>query len=423
MRVLIVMPNVPATPRAAGSPRVYDLARGLRARGHSPGLVCAVQDEARWEEFLHVDGGADIFEARYLLKRAPRLSRTGRVLNLISPLPAFHTQLRARGFFAEMCALVDAAIREFRPDVLNVDQLSMVPYVPTSWRGALVVDAHDAISLTETRRVDLDGKRRGRRYTALMRYQIRKIRRYERLVAERADAYIVNAEPDRAYLQAFVPGGKVFAFPNDVDTTFYAPAPNARMEGQLVFTGTFSYFFNTDAMTHFHAKVLPLIRAELPEVRLKMVGADPQPELLAIAERDPLTSVTGYVEDVRPLIWESAVVICPLRGGTGMKNKLLNAMAMGKPIVATPISADGIGVRDGEQMLLAEGDAEFAKAVVRVMRDRALAERLGNSAREFVVREFGYPRLAMRYEALCEEILNRRTAMSGRVVGERAVNG
>jgi glycosyltransferase involved in cell wall biosynthesis len=295
---------------------------------------------------------------------------------------------------------VECTVKEFGPVVVQVDHLGTAQYVvdiPVS----LVVDAHDAISLTETRKLALDETGfQSAALHALMRYQIRKIRHYEEATARRASAYVVNAEPDREYLARYIPHEKLHVIPNGVDTDYYHPMPRARTECQLVFTGDYSYRFNADAMLYFHKYVLPRVREAMPTVTLKVVGANPPPELTALGKDDPLTTVTGFVEDVRPAIWESAVFICPLRGGTGMKNKLLISMALGKPIVATPSSADGLGVRDGEQMLLAKDDDEFADAVVRVLRDPALAARLGEMGRAHVTREFGYRRLAERFEQL-----------------------
>lgn len=410
MRVLILAADVPATPRAPGSPRVFDLLRGLKMRGHSVALVCSVRAPQRWQQFYEDEHGAQWLDAIYPVMAVPQLSFAGRVRNLASERPAFDTRSRAAAYFALMAEITAQAVTEFQCDVLQVDQLAMAQYVPAAFRRALVIDPHDAISLTEARKLSLDHSNAPKRILAraLMRYQIEKIKEYERAVATRADAYVVNAEPDRAYLETFIPREKLHAIPNGVDTDFYHPAPQVPPKHQVVFTGAYSYAFNVDAMLHFHANILPRLRAKFPELRLLVVGAQPPPELQRLAATDPLTTVTGFVDDVRPYVWESAVFVSPLRGGTGMKNKLLNAMAMGKPIVATPISADGLGVCNSDQMLLAQDDAEFAGKVECILNDVSLAERLGNAGRSFVEREFGYLKLAERFEALYLELVAAR---------------
>lgn len=398
LRILFLVPHVPASPRAAGSPRLFDLMRGLRARGHALALVCGVADRARWAQFMDADGGAELLTAQFPLLDQPRLALHGRARNLLSPRPAFDTQYRAPAYHNAMRARVERALDQFPCDLLHVDQLAMAQYIPDAWRGALVVDPHDAISLTEARKLTLGRMNAAQR--SLQRYQVAKIKRYEASIAARADAYVVNARPDLEYLAAFIPRAKLYAIPNDVDTVYFHPPRETTTDPALVFTGSFYYAFNADAMLYFHARILPRVRVRFPALHLCIVGAHPPPALQALATRDPLTTVTGFVDDVRPHVWQAAVFISPLRGGTGMKNKLLNAMAMGKAIVATTASADGLGVQHEQELLLADGDAPFADAVLRVLNDSALAKRLGDTARAFVEREYGYPKLAMRFEEL-----------------------
>lgn len=398
LRILFLVPHVPASPRAPGSPRPFALMRGLHARGHSLALVCGVEERARWEQFMGADGGAEFLAAQFPLFAKPQLSAHGRARNLLSSRPAFDMKYRAPAYHKQMRALVERARVEFPSDLIHVDQLAMAQYIPEAWRGALVVDPNDAISLTEARKLTLGRMNAAQR--VLHRYQIAKIKRYEADIAARADAYVVNARPDLEYLAAFIPRAKLCAIPNDVDTVYFHPARETATKAELVFTGSFDYAFNADAMLYFHARILPRVRAVFPALRLQIVGANPPPALHALAACDALTTVTGLVDDVRPYVWQAAVYISPLRGGTGMKNKLLNAMAMGKAIVATPASADGLGARHEQELLLAEGDAEFADAVIRVLNDTVLAQRLGNTARAFVESEYSYPKLAMQFEEL-----------------------
>lgn len=409
MRILILALDVPATPRAPGSPRVFDLLRGLQARGHSVALLCSMSHKERWEQFLQEDGADKLLDRTYPVFEMPHPEIVGRVRNLLSGNPPFHTRYRAPAFFSRMCAAVERALAEFQPDILHIDQLAMAQYLPDSWRGAVVLDPHDAISLTETRMLALKPPSpKQSLMNAFMRYQISKIKNYEQRMAARADAYVVNAQPDRAYLETFIPREKLHAIPNGVDTDYYHPAPEIVPQREVVFTGNYTYSFNVDAALHFHSDILPRLRVPFPKLRFVVVGAYPPPSIQQLAVNDALTTVTGFVDDVRPYIWQGAVFVCPLRGGTGMKNKLLNAMALARPIVATPSSADGLGISDGEQMLLAVSDAQFAEMVIRVLNDTALANRLGAAGRAFVEREYGYLKLGARFEDLYASILEKQ---------------
>lgn len=405
MRILVVTPEVPATARTPGSQHVYYLVRGLAARGHVVALVSGVRSEALWREFLNADRVAPSLAASYPVPNPGQLSLSGRVLNLLSPRPAFDTRTRAPRYYTQFCEAVASARAEFRPDIVHVDQLAALQYVDAATPGALVLNVNDAVSLAEIRKLELQD--RPFPATALWRYQIAKIRNYERRAAARVGAYVVNAEPDRAYLAAFVDPARLRVIPLGVDTTYYSPAPDVTLRERLVFTGTFSYHFNTDAMLYFHANILPRLRARFPAIELAIVGADPPSELRALAARDPLTCVTGYVADTRPPIWESAVFISPLRGGTGVKNKLLIAMALGKAIVATPPSVAGIDVADGQELIVAGDDHAFAGAVERLLRDRARGEALGRAARALVEHVYSDALIAARFEELYRELPER----------------
>ena len=141
------------------------------------------------------------------------------------------------------------------------------------------------------------------------------------------------------------------------------------------------------------------MRARIPSARLWLVGADPPPQVRAL-ESDTVT-VTGRVPDMRPYLARAAVFVCPLRLGAGIKNKVLEALAMGCPLVATPLSVDGIAVRDGREALVADGDA-IIEAAARLLADSALRDALSHSGRALIEAEYDWAQVATRYTALYE---------------------
>jgi polysaccharide biosynthesis protein PslH len=143
------------------------------------------------------------------------------------------------------------------------------------------------------------------------------------------------------------------------------------------------------------------VQAAVPGARLQLVGHAPPPDLLALASPD--VQVTGRVEDVRPYLAAAGVFASPLRTGAGIKNKILEAMAMATPVVASPISMDGIAARPGQDVLVAQPDA-FAAAIVQVMRDDALRAQLAG-ARRVVVDGYGWEAVARQYLSLYERTL------------------
>jgi len=171
-----------------------------------------------------------------------------------------------------------------------------------------------------------------------------------------------------------------------------------------VFTGNFSWAPNVDAAQRFAAAIFPRIRREWAGAEFIIAGADPVPAVRALAAI-PGVRVTGTVPDLRPSIWSATVYVSPLRAGFGVKNKILEAMALGTPIVATSRSLSGLAdVVPGDHLLHADSDDEIAAAVQRLLREPALADRLAENARQLVEQRYTWTAVAARYETVLREV-------------------
>jgi glycosyltransferase involved in cell wall biosynthesis len=151
---------------------------------------------------------------------------------------------------------------------------------------------------------------------------------------------------------------------------------------------------------------MPRIREAVPDVTLTVVGRNPYPALLELKKRDPSIVVTGRVDDVRPYMERAAAYIVPLRIGGGTRLKIFEAMAMEQAIVSTTIGAEGLPVRDGVELLLADTPESFAQAVVRLLSENALAKELGGRAATTVRKNFGWDKVAENFSTICERVLS-----------------
>jgi glycosyltransferase involved in cell wall biosynthesis len=186
--------------------------------------------------------------------------------------------------------------------------------------------------------------------------------------------------------------------PTGVDTTYFQPAPCVSPRPlHLVFVGSMDWLPNEDAMTSFCRDVLPLIRAQMPEVTLSIVGRDPTSAVQRLADGARVV-VTGRVEDVRPALHEAAVSIVPLRIGGGTRLKIFESMAAGTPVVSTTIGAEGLPGEPGRHLLIANEPAAFAAAVVSLLGDRTRRAAMATAARAFVVRHFDWSAVAEHLE-------------------------
>jgi glycosyltransferase involved in cell wall biosynthesis len=162
---------------------------------------------------------------------------------------------------------------------------------------------------------------------------------------------------------------------------------------------------NEDAIRYFTEQIMPRIKQAVPDVTLTVVGRDPYPGLVELSKRDPSVVVTGRVEDVRPYMEEAGVYIVPLRIGGGTRLKIYEAMAMEKAIVSTSIGAEGLPVRDGDEILLADTPESFADAVIRLFLQESLAAEVGRRAAATVREKFGWDTVADSFAEICERAL------------------
>jgi len=201
-----------------------------------------------------------------------------------------------------------------------------------------------------------------------------------------ADVTIAISEDERAAMLREVPEANIVVLPN----IFAAPDElPVRLEDRsgLLFIGGFGHVPNGDAVCWFATEIWPLIRAEIPDCRLRIAGSNPGDEVLALAAL-PGIEVLGYVADLLPLYAQTRISIAPLRFGAGAKGKVGESLVHGVPIVATTIGAEGMGLRDGEHVLVADAAADFAAQVLRLLRDDALWLRLADAGRSHVQQRF-----------------------------------
>ncbi len=301
---------------------------------------------------------------------------------------------------------VARAVYRFMPHVLHLEggvlaPLARVGGVPT------VLGAHDsgALRARELRRFC-----RAPWSWLAARLAERRAAAWEARWFAAADARIVLSEEDGAALGRLGTDAEVIPFGIDLHHHEFR---RAGQSGRIVFTGNLSWPPNVDAARRFARVILPRVRARHPRAEFVVAGADPAPGVRALAAL-PGVLVTAAVPDLRPSIWGAAIAVSPLRAGFGTKNRVLEAMALGTPVVASPRSLSGLAeVVAGQHVLAAASDDAMAEAVLTLLGDPALADRLAHEARALVEAAYGWPAIIRRYEALLGRV-------AGTVPAERA---
>jgi sugar transferase (PEP-CTERM/EpsH1 system associated) len=302
----------------------------------------------------------------------------------------------------EAVARVVAAVR---PDVIVAESTSMAPYALAHPEVPLVMDFVDADSAKWRAYAD---KAPLLQRAVYLREAIT-LARYERHVAERARVSLVTAERERVLMQSIAPGCDIRALPNGVDVDHFTPRAALPAEPSAVFFGAMDYHANAEAAVMLVREVLPRLRRRHAGFRVVIAGAKPTPEVRALGEVAGVT-VTGYVDDIRPHVQGASVCVIPLRVARGVQNKVLEAMAMGVPVVASPGAAEGIDATAGDDLLVArvdDGGAAVADAVSALIDDPTRLQAVAARARRVVTERYGWEPRAEALRAICAEATRR----------------
>lgn len=398
-RILFVTPYVPSLLRT----RPHGFIKFLAERGHRVSVLAAASsaEEVRELEALRpycADATAvHIPLARSLWNCARGVVGSVPFQALFSHSPAMSAALRRR---------LDAG----DIDLVHVEHLRSARLGLEAGGVARVFDAVDSISALFEQAVRHAASRRSR---WLARLDLARTRRYEGWLVHQFDAALVTSAADRdALLELAAGDGPVdrellTVLPNGVDLDYFCPAPTGRSEAEIVFVGRMSYHANVAAALHLTREIMPLVWREVPAARLTIVGAEPAPRIEALARADARIEVTGRVDDIRPYLHRAALTACPLVYAAGIQNKVLEAMASETPVVASPAACEGLSARPGEHLESAAEPVDFARLVVRLLRDPARRARLGAGGRRYVETHHDWNWVVSRLEELYQSALAR----------------
>ena len=209
-------------------------------------------------------------------------------------------------------------------------------------------------------------------------------------------------DEDAQVLRRVCPIANVITVPNGVDAEYFSPKGLSAEYPSLIFEGNMSFGPSADAITYFCSAILPRVHAQVSQTRVFVVGRDPTDAVRNL--QSDRVNVTGYVDDVRPYLDRASVFVCPMRKGAGIKNKILQAWAMAKPVVATSLAAAGLRANHGENILIADEPTVFAEHVLSLLRRPEERQRLGQRGRETVLRYHSWERQVQLLEDQLAEL-------------------
>jgi glycosyltransferase involved in cell wall biosynthesis len=255
-------------------------------------------------------------------------------------------------------------------DILHVQLSRMMPYVTQRGNIPIFVDFVDALSLNMRKRLD-----RERLFLKPLFFcEWYKMKRYEVNLEPFFDGAIISSPFDRKILPY---AHKIKVLPNGVDLDFFQLSPTAQREPDtIIFTGNMNYFPNIDAVIFFSRYIYPTIKKIIPQVKFKIVGANPAPVVSKLSTPDRSIEVIGSVESIVNHIAKAAIAVAPMLSGSGIQNKVLEAMAVGIPVVATDMAIRAIDAKPGRDLLVANDPSKFAEAVTKLLTDSTFRHNL-----------------------------------------------
>lgn len=411
MKILFITPYVPNLIRV----RPYQLLRSLVGRGHSVTLATVWSSEEERADLKPLaDWGVQVIAEQLPLWRS--LGNSLLTLFTRAPLQAnFCWQPRLARRIVQL-------LEQDPPDVVHVEHLRGAPYgllvkrlgqarqipIPVVW------DSVDCISYLFEQAVKVSRSRKGQLLTHL---DLARTRRYEGSLVHQFDQVAVTSPIDKKALEDLVwkagpLAGAVHVVGNGVDLSYFAPGDEPRNPATLVFSGKMSYHANVTAAVHLVRDIMPKVWSQCPDVEVWLAGKDPAAEVRALSQTGTMTNghgkvvVTGTVPDLRPYLQKSTLAVAPVLYGAGVQNKVLEAMACGSPVIASPQACSALQAQPGRELLVAENSDLFADTILRLLANQSQRQHVGEAARQYVARHHSWDAMAACFEQLYQRAIH-----------------
>jgi hypothetical protein len=307
----------------------------------------------------------------------------------------------ANSYSVPMQQWLDSRVSAGICDAITCEHSSNEQYIRSHWRDRIqtLVNIHSSLYGTCKQQLEHGTSTSPRRDSVYLPL----LHRYEKRYCQKFSRIVVTTNDDREQIEAFSPAAKIAVIPNGVDLQAFPYREQDPGGYRLVFTGAMDALANIDAARFFAAEVFPHIRKQYPQAEFYIVGARPQPEILQLQEQ-PGVTVTGRVDAMSEMLHQATVCAIPMRSGFGIKNKTLEAMAAGVPVVGSDRGLEGLQVDAPTQRALrANRPQEYISAIARLFDSPQLRTELSQNGRQYIVSEFSWERACQEYEAfLCD---------------------
>jgi sugar transferase (PEP-CTERM/EpsH1 system associated) len=408
MKVLYVCHRFPYPPKRGGKIRPFNMIRHLHAAGHEVTVCSLARSVAEAEEAQGIAAHCTAFEIGMV---SEPLQWARMVARLPLPVPS------SMGYFrsTDLARRVDRLLAKQRWDLIFVHCSSVAQYVAHVTDVPKILDFGDMDSQKWLEYANY------KPFPLSLGYRLegQKMLWAEKRLARRFDLCTATTRAEWETLESYGTGAATDWFPNGVDAGFFSPTDGAYDADTISFIGRMDYYPNQECMARFCKEVWPLLKVQRPAMKLLIVGADPSLEMRRLGDL-PGVTVTGSVPDVRPYIRGSALMVAPLAIARGTQNKILEAMAMGVPVVTSSAAAGGVDAQAEQHFLVADSAADIATAVLRIVEQPAERARLAAAGRERMLSHHAWPRSMQRLDGIIERCRAARAAPQAKTLESTA---
>lgn len=397
-KLLFITPVLPYPFDMATKVRMFNLIKSLSERFNIT-LTCQIFSR---DEFINVEVFKKYCRHINVIVADNKKSRVHRFIYMIKYWFYFiFKNIPQDLFYSNYCGLQKNVRTLLKNDQYDVCFFAywFWPELLSEASGLKVVDTNDV----QYQRLEQLGEFNGY-FKRLNKKLMNDYRRQEIETLQKFDVVIAITEKDNETLGKFIDKDKIVTVPTGLDTDYYTPMNGYQTSEKLIsFYGAMGGKANVEALLYFYRDIFPLIKKEVHDAKLIIVGANPTQDVLNLSKQDKDVTVTGYVKDVREYLGKSKVSVCPMRVGYGIRGRVLELMSMGIPVVVTEIAVDGMGLQEGQGVVMRNNPADFARAVIDFLRDTSLRKKIGLSGRNFVRENYSY---ASTYDHLTKLIFN-----------------
>lgn len=286
-------------------------------------------------------------------------------------------------------------------DLVHADTISLAPYLKFFPYAKSALDHHNIESHMMLRRA---GQERNLLKKFYFYQEGLKISAHEKRICPAVNINITCSELDTKRLHDTLPEAPATDIANGVDIEYFKPENTQQQNNSLVFAGGLNWYPNRSAMEFFITEIWPLLKSAIPDVTMNLIGKNPAPQFTQLSEQDSSFKVLGFVADVRPYINQSTVYVCPILDGGGTKLKILDALAMGAALVASPQACEGIAITHKEHALIAHTPEEYVEYIKLLFETPRLRAELSLNARKLAVSKYSYTSIGKKLSGLYQTL-------------------